>query len=276
MSWRLLADKDVRDAIRQYHLHASVLAFVVLCAGTAYVATETFGPGTGVSPDAVPSALAVLSSFLVPLVAVGFAQDVIVGMRTRGDLKLLLGMPFTRGDLVVGTFVGRIVLVWASILAGVVVATALAFGRGAPVATDALLFVTGMTGVLGAVFVAIGVGISASVSTGTRAGGLAIGAFFLFVFQLWSVLPRVALWVASGFRLPRETPEWVSFVTHLNPVLALWNVLSTALPDVGTFVGSLPASPPVYRTVPFAVLVLAAWIVLPMAVGYRRFERTDL
>lgn len=275
MSWRLAARKDLRDSIRQYHLHASVVLLVVLYAGTAFVATQTFGRRT-VDPTAVPAALAVLSTFLVPLLAIGFSQGVIVGMRTRGDLKLFLGLPFSRGDLVLGSFVGRLAFVWASVVAGVLVATVLALGRGAPVAFEDLLIVTGLTGVLGAVFVAIAIGISASVSTETRAGALAIGAFFLFVFQLWGTIPHVVLWIANGFGPAARIPEWVPFVTNLNPVLALWNLMGSVLETTGGFLGSVPASPPVYQTAPFAVGVLAVWIVLPLAVGYRRFDRTDL
>ena len=275
MSWRLLARKDVGDAIRQYHLHAAVALTVLLFAGTAYVTARTFR-GEPAAPGAVAGALATLGTFLVPLLAVGFSQGVVVGMRERGDLKLLLGLPFSRRDVVLGSVAGRTAVVWASVLAGVLIGTLVGLARGAGLAFDLLLIVTGMLAVLGAVFVAIAVGISSSVSTETRAGALAIGAFFLFVFQLWTQIPRFLLWLVNGFAAPTTVPTWVHVLINCNPVLAAWNLLATVLPGGAAFVAEMPETPPFYRALPFAIAVLAAWIVGPMALGYRRFDRTDL
>ena len=275
MSWRLLARKDVGDAIRQYHLHAAVALTVLLFGGTAYVTARTF-QGEPAAPGAVAGALATLGTFLVPLLAVGFSQGDVVGMRERGDLKLLLGLPFSRRDVVLGSVAGRTAVVWASLLAGVLIGTLVGLARGAGLAFDLLLIVTGMLAVLGAVFVAIAIGISSSVSTETRAGALAIGAFFLFVFQLWTQIPRFLLWLVNGFAAPRTVPTWVHVLINCNPILAAWNLLATVLPGGGAFVAEMPAVPPFYRALPFAVAVLAAWIVGPIALGYRRFDRTDL
>jgi len=275
VSWRLVARKDVADAIRQYHLHLTGVVAVLLFGGTAYVTSRTF-EGIGAPPGAVAGALATLGTFLVPLLAAGFSQGDVVGMRERGDLKLLLGLPFARRDVILGSVAGRTVVVWASVLFGVGAATLVALARGANVAFDFLLFATGMIGVIGAVFVAIAIGISASVSTETRAGALAIAAYFLFVFQLWNAIPMAALWAVNGFALPPSSPTWVDVVINCNPVLALWNVFAAVLPGNPSFVARLPSTPPVYRTVPFAVGVLAAWLVGPVALGARRFDRTDL
>ncbi|MHB9287743.1 ABC transporter permease subunit [Halobacteriales archaeon Cl-PHB] len=275
MSWRLVATKDVGDAIRQYHLHAAVLLFVLLFGGTAYITTEAVRYST-VDPEAVAFGLTGLGMFLVPLVAVAFAQGIVVEMRTRGDLKLLLGMPFSRRDVVLGSFAGRVVLVCAAVLAGVAVATLVALARGAPVAFDTLLAATALVCVLGVVFVALSVAISASVSTTTRSGAIAMGVFFLFAFDLWRQVPRIVLYVLNGFRFPQAVPRWVSFVVHLNPVLAFRDAMRPVLPAITGFSGDAAGTLPVYRTVPFAVLLLALWILVPLVLGVRRFQRTDL
>jgi ABC-2 type transport system permease protein len=275
MSWRLVARKDVADSIRQYHLHVAGLLTVLILAGTAYTTARTF-QGQPAPPEAVPGAIATVATFLVPLLAIGFSQGDVVGMRERGDLKLLLGLPFSRRDVVLGSFVGRTVFVLGALFGAVVVGTLVALARGANMAFDSLVFVTGMLGVLTAVFVAIAIGISSAVSTETRAGAASIGAFFLFVFQLWSAIPMAILWAVSGFGLPREIPTWVDVLINLNPVVACWNVLATVLPGGVSFVAQMPPSPPFYRALPFALGVLALWIAGPLALGYRRFAATDL
>lgn len=275
MSWRLVADKDVGDAIRQYHLHASVLLFVLLFGGTAYVTTNAIRYAK-IDPGAVPFGVTTLAMFLVPLAAVAFAQGIVVEMRTRGDLKLMLGMPFSRRDVVLGSFAGRTVLVWASILAGFAAATLLALLRGAPVALDLMLEATALVGVLALVFVSLTVAISASVSTETRSGAIAMGVYFLFVFQLWGQVPRIVAYVLNGFRFPTQVPEWVPFVANLNPVMAFQHAARPVLPGLVNFGGPVPDVLPVYQTVPFAFVLLALWIVVPLALGLRRFDRTDL
>ncbi len=275
MSWQLIARKDVADSIRQYHLHVAAILTVLVLAGTAYTTSRTFR-GQPAPPEAVPGALATVATFLVPLLAIGFSQGDVVGMRERGDLKLLLGLPFSRRDVILGSFGGRTVVVLGALFGGLAVGTLVALARGAGMAFDSLVFVTGMLGILTAVFVAIAIGISAAVSTETRAGALSIGVYFVFVFQLWWAIPMVALWAVSGFGMPQQIPTWVDVIINLNPVLACWNVLATVLPGGVSFVATMPASPPFYRTLPFAFGILVLWIVGPLALGYRRFAGTDL
>lgn len=273
MSWRLVALKDVGDAMRQYHLHVCVGLVVLLFGTTTYMAT---GPDRTVNPDTVPWALASLGTFLLPLLAIGFSYGSIVTMRTRGDLKLLLGMPFSRRDVVLGSFLGRSVLVAASAVAGVGVAALVALLRGAPLSVTALMAVAGLLSVLSVVFVAVSIAASASVSTETRASALVMGAYFLFVFDLWRQLPSAVVWLANGFSLPRELPEWTDIFAHLNPVAAFQNAVNPIVPVNALTRVSTPDALPIYRTIPAALLVLALWILVPLIVGYRRFAATDL
>lgn len=273
MSVRLVALKDVGDSMRQYHLHTSVGILALLFGVMAYLSTD---PAQQVDGQAVPFGLASLGTFLVPLLAIGFAYGVVVGMRTRGDLKLLLGMPFSRRDVVLGSFAGRSVVVLASVFAGTALAALVALLRGAPLALDALVGAAGIVGVLGVAFVAISIAASASVSTETRASAITMGAYFLFVFDLWRQIPIAVVWLISGFELPRELPEWAIAVAHLNPVLAFRDALRPVLPEVAEMFGRVPDPIPVYRSVPVALVVLALWIVVPLAVGVARFDRTDL
>ena len=275
MSWQLVARKDLGDSIRRYHLHVASILTVLIIGGTAYTTSRTFR-GEAAPPEAVVGAVATVATFLIPLLAIGLSQGTVVGMRERGDLKLLLGLPFSRRDVVLGAFGGRFAFVLVSLLIGLGVGTLVSVARGAGMAFDTLLFVTAMLAILTAVFVAIAIGISAAVSTETRAGALGIGTYFVFVFQLWSAVPFAVLWALNGFGLPPELPTWVHVIINVNPVVACWNVVVTILPGGASFVAEMPASPPFYRALPFALAVLAAWIAGPLALGYRRFAGTDL
>lgn len=273
MTWRLLARKDFADARRLYHLHTVVLVLVILLAGAVHVSTQ---PPGGTDPGSVSLPLAMLSWFIVPVLAVAFVQGVIVGMRSRGDLKLLMGMPFSRRDVVLGSFLGRSAMVAVSLLAGFAVAVLVALVKGAPMDPAAILVTLGAATLLGTAFVAIAIAISASVSTETRSSALAIGAFFLFVFEIWGQLPAVVQYVLNGFRWATSTPEWARLFANLSPVAAYRNVVASALPEVGGMIGQVPSQLPFYRTPAFALLVLGLWVVVPLVLGYRRFDGTDL
>src|SRR6185369_4501123 len=70
--------------------------------------------------DVTIVSLSSLVTYLVPLIALLLGYDAIVGERERGSLELLLSMPITRFELLLGKFAG--------LAAALAVSTALGFG----------------------------------------------------------------------------------------------------------------------------------------------------
>mgnify|MGYP006896999159 FL=1 len=75
-------------------------------------------------------------------------------------------------------------------------------------------------------------------------------------------------------------PEWATAFDQFAPFTSLRNAATPVAPDLVTSLpvigGSVPADPPLYMQPWFAAVVLVAWLVVPAALGYRRFERSDL
>jgi ABC-2 type transport system permease protein len=280
VSLRLVAVKDVRDAVRERELHVLLALFLAVGLGVGYFFT-TSDPEADATAGFVVST-AVLLSFLVPLAALSVSQASLVGKRIRGELKVMLGLPFSRAELVGGTFLGRTAVVLSALLAAAVPAFVLATLTGARVGVVGYGLSVLADAVLAVAFVSIAVGISASARDTTRSSAAAFGVFLLFVFRVWDLLPSGVVYVLNGFSSPGTTPEWVIAFGQVDPLTAYGNVVaglipaareSLALLGVG---GAGPGGPAVYETPWFAAAVLAVWIVVPLALGYRRFEGTDL
>lgn len=274
---RLFAREDVRDAIRERQAHVLGALFVLVGAGVAYSAGRSVASVPSTVEVELASRLLGPFAFLVPLVALGFVAPALVEKRTTGALTVLLGLPFSRRTVVLGTLLGRSVVISAAVLTAMLISLPIGIVMDVPV--DPLQFVGAALAllVLAVTFTAIAVSISAVTRTSTLATFAAFGAYVVFVFQLWGYLPTLVLYVRHGFAYPETIPAWVEFVTALNPMLAFVNAIDGVFPSLAGGLFGPPASDPAFYERPaFALAILVAWIVVAVGVGYRRFRTTDI
>ena len=140
-----------------------------------------------------------------------------------------------------------------------------------------LLF-AGLNLLYGGAFLGLALGLSMGLSSGRRVTAAAFGVYVVFV-MLWELLVEafvLVLWrFDGGILLPGNLPDWAFFVRMASPSES-YERLVTALFDseVGAFY-TLPDAP-WFVDAPVAVLVLLAWVFLPLWLGYLRFRRVDL
>jgi ABC-2 type transport system permease protein len=284
MSWAVVARKDFRDARLSRGLWAVTGLFVLMSVGFAVL----YGTVPAVSQDiGEVSTLGFLTlligavTLFVSIAAIVIGAGAIAGERASGSSKLLLGFPHSRADVVLGKLVGRTAVLGAAILAGLAVTLVVAlvlFDSFAPV--DYAVF-TAMTLVLALVYIGIMVAISATTGSGGRAMAFGIGAFVVLEV-LADIVPLAALFVVNGFSMPggATVPGWVAFLNVVTPSAAYTNALGWFLGDgtaTAAALGAQLAGPaPFYLTGWASMVVLAAWLVVPLALGYRRFARADL
>ncbi|UPV98991.1 ABC transporter permease [Halorussus gelatinilyticus] len=278
MSWLVVARKDFEDAVRSRLLWVITAIFLLFTAGAVYVRKAVLGDTPG-----LPSATQFLtapSSLIIPLAALVVAYLAIAGERESGSIKILLGLPHTRADVVFGKLVGRTAVVTAGIVvafAGAAVTMLALFGE-LPVVDLALL--TLLTVAFGLTYVGIAIGASSFAATRSRAMALAVGAFFLFQV-LWDLVPLGAYYLVEG-GLPNPTtglPAWYYFTQIVNPNTAYTRASDIVFSGFGPYVApeTLAGSgTPFYVQNWFGLVVLALWLVVPVALGYWRFERADI
>ena len=278
MSWLVVARKDFEDAVRSRMLWTITAVFLLFTAGAVYVRESVLQDTPGV--PAVTQFLTSPSRLIIPLAALVVAYLAIAGERESGSIKILLGLPHSRGDVVLGKLLGRTAVVAAAILvafAGAAVAMLVLVGD-LPVVDFVLL--TLVTVLFGLTFVGIAVGASAFAATRSRAMALAIGAFFLFQLVWDLVTTGVYYLVENSMPNPLDSlPAWYYLVQGLNPINAYPRAADLVFSGAGAFVpaGSLTgSSAPFYVQNWFGLVVLAFWLVVPVALGYWRFQRADI
>lgn len=270
MNWESIARKDVRDATRSKSAWLLVGLFLVVFLGLVYAVSRLegaeFDEFLGLAVDTVAS--------LVPLIALVLGYKAVISERESGSVALLLSLPHSRADVLVGKFLGRsVVLVVPIVLATAFAGLAAVVLLGSVAPGRYLLFV-GLTVLLGLAFLAIALGLSAGTPNQRRVTAGAFGVYLLFVV-LWEDLVWVLVLVLFRFQFPVAPPDWSVFLELASPGIA-FEFLGVEHLDVG---GSVPVSgsgQQWFVTSWVALAILAAWIAVPLLVGYWRFRRSDL
>ncbi|MEF8782543.1 MAG: ABC transporter permease subunit [Haloarculaceae archaeon] len=264
MRWDRLARKNVGDARRSRSLYGVVGLFVLTGGLVGYLGSGASGNGSSVLSSTLG-----LMGFLVPVVALGLTYESVAGPRTDGSLQFLLALPYSRRDVVLGTYVGRIAVLAAGVCAGYIALAVAMLPAGVVVSPVTFVVVLAVILALSLAFVAIGVGISTGVRSTMAAGALAFGSFIL-AFIIWGSLPGLIVYTINGFSPPASPPDWAPLFRTLNPLTAFRVVASESIEGAGG-VGS-----GVVQSLPLAVAVLAGWTTLAPLAGYLRFRSDDL
>lgn len=275
MSLQAVVKKDFLDVRR------AKLVWGVGLLYTAFAVLAFWGTGSNPNSEIYNAlfSMAGVAVLIIPLVALVAAYLSVAGERESGNLKFLLSYPNSRRDVVLGKFIARSAIVVAAIVFAFVVGLGMAFYYFPTVElTDYAGFV-GITLVYALSYVAIAVGISAATSTRSRAMGAAIGSWFVLnVF--WNFLPIQPATVIEFLADKLGTTVSQNFkdlVWVLSPTGSYFNALSLIFPAriTGAQAGETAADP-FYLQPEFMFVILAFWIVVPLALGYWRFERADL
>ena len=263
-----IAGKEFWDRIRNRWVLAVALVFTAFALSIAYFGAAQQGTVGFRSIEVTIDSLVSLVIYLIPLIALLLGFDAIVGERERGSLDLLLSMPITRGELLLGKYLGLAGALAFSTIAG--------FGLvgivlSAQLDLNALFHYFGFmlsSVLLGCAFLSLAVMLSVFASDRTRASGMAIAMWFFFVL-VFDLLLLGVLVVTAG----QWGGEALPYMLLLNPadVFRILNIFS--LEDVRTLYGLSTVFPPSLARPWLLGLVMLAWIAAPLAIASWRFRR---
>ncbi|MBX3632482.1 MAG: hypothetical protein ABS38_02250 [Acidovorax sp. SCN 68-22] len=262
-----IAAKEFRDRMRNRWVLAVALVFTVFSLVIAYFGGAQQGSVGFRSIEFTIASLVSLVIYLIPLIALLLGFDAIVGERERGSLDLLLALPITRLELLLGKYLGLAGALALSTVAGFGLVAALLYQH---ISWAGLYHYVGFmfsSVLLGLAFLSLAVLISVLARDRTRASGLAIALWFFFVL-VFDLLLLGAL-VGTGGRFGGEAFAWLLL---LNPadVFRILNVFS--LDDVRTLYGLASIVPTSLGSPVVMGSVMLAWIALPLAVARWRFK----
>ena len=262
-----VAGKEFRDRIGNRWVLAVALVFAVFSLVIAYFGGAQQGAVGFRSIEFTIASLVSLVIYLIPLIALLLGFDAIVGERERGSLDLLLSLPITRLELLMGKYLGLAAALTLSTLVGFGLVAVLLYQH---ISWAGLYHYIGFmvsSVLLGLAFLSMAVLMSVIARDRTRASGLAIAMWFFFVLVFDLLL--LGILVGTGGRFGGDAFAWLLL---LNPadVFRILNVFS--LDDVRTLYGLASIVPPSLGSPAVMGSVMLAWIVLPLALARWRFK----
>jgi Cu-processing system permease protein len=262
-----LAGKEFRDRLRNRWVLAVALVFAVFSLVIAYAGGAQQGAVGLRSLEFTVTSLVSLVIYLAPLIALLLGFDAIVGERERGSLDLLLAHPITRGELLLGKYLGLALALALAMLAGLAtVGGVLVWQFG----TRALFHYTGFVVsalLMGFAFLSLAVLVSVLARDRTRASGAAIVLWFFFVLVFDLALLGVLVATAG-----RYGGEVFPYLLLLNPadVFRILNLFSAN--DVRSAYGLTSMTPPLLSRADVLTGVMLAWIAVPLALANWKFK----
>ncbi|WP_439026442.1 ABC transporter permease [Haloarchaeobius sp. DT45] len=278
MSLQGVVEKDFLDVRRAKLIWGVGLLY------TLFTVFYFYGTGSGSQGQSLTDQLfgmAGIAVLIIPLVALVAAYLSVAGERESGSLKFLLSYPNSRLDVVLGKLIARSAVVTAAILVAFGIGLALGFYYFETVDLGVYAGFVAMTIVFTLVYVSIAVGISAATGSRSRAMGAAIGSWFVLnVF--WNFFPitpeTIVQFVADklGIDVAQTTLQFIATLSPTAAYLTALDYVFAVNPATGKGIEGASRPDAWFLDPWMALLILAFWAVVPLALGYWRFERADL
>lgn len=266
MSWRHVARKDFADAVRS-KLFWGLSVLMILLAYVAMAVPRALD--SDIEVDAGISLVSGSMLLFIPIIALVVGYMSIVRERESGSIRMVLSLPLQRSEVVFGKFIGRTLVVIVPVVVGFGLAIPfvyLLYGGFDASAYAEFVFRAVMTAF---VYVAIAVGVSAAVSTRGKALGSVLGIFVIFEWGWFGVVLAIYYLIHRSLPDPGAEPTWVEAANGISPGQAIQRGAD------GIFSGISTNAPLVLQEW-VSILVVLAWIAVPLAIGYWRFNNANI
>ena len=271
----IITGKEVRDSLRNRWVLAATLLLAALALSLGFLGSSPTGSVKADPLTITVVSLSSLSIFLIPLIAMLLAYDAVIGEIERGTMALLLSYPVSRWQVLVGKFLGHLIILTLATTAGYGLAgMALQLAHGgldfAAWKPFALLIVASV--LLGAAFLAMGYLISAKVKERGTAAGIAIGVWLFFVV----IFDMALLGILVADSKQAITAPMLETILLFNPadVYRLLNL--TGYENTAMYAGMAGLSGQLTLGMPVLVAAQLLWIALPFALAAWIFRKRQI
>ena len=269
-----LALKELRDGFRNRWVAAAIIVLAILALALSVLGSAPTGSVRVSDLDIRVIGLASLSVYLIPLIALMLSYDALVGEIERGTMMLLLAYPVNRWQIIMGKFLGHVLILLIAILVGyggIVIILTLVTDSGTE-GWQAYVAMMASSLVLGAVFIALGYLVSVVVRERATAVGAAIGLWLVFVV-FYDLLLFGMLTMDEEQKIGQQLFSMLMLVSPTDT----YRVLNLSLFEgVSQAAGIAGVASEAGLGGTLLVSALLAWIVLPLGATLLIFQRREL
>ncbi|TMT80327.1 ABC transporter permease [Haloterrigena sp. H1] len=294
-SIRAVAKKDFQDAVRSWLFWGlSAFFFTLMAALAGFLTWANPDEFTTISFIALVSQVCKL---IIPLIALLLGWKAIAGERETGSIKVLLSLPHSRKDVLLGKLLGRTAVLSLSLVIGFLIAMVAVAFAVSEFSFPAYVAFLAMTIVYGLAYMSIAVSLSSLTRSTTMAGAAMFGVFVLFYIVWNSIRTALGLLMRRGYIEgvsytttnfvgqqiePTRLPDWALFIDMIDPgnayqnTITLFSALSSNRIGTSYNEAAFPDGLPFFLQDWFSLLILLFWIAVPLAVALYRFDRVDI
>lgn len=271
----IITGKEVRDSLRNRWVLAATLLLAALALSLGFLGSSPTGSVKADPLTITVVSLSSLSIFLIPLIAMLLAYDAVIGEIERGTMALLLSYPVSRWQVLVGKFIGHLIILTLATTAGyglAGIALQLAHGGLDIAAWKPFALLIAASVLLGAAFLAMGYLISAKVKERGTAAGIAIGVWLFFVV----IFDMALLGILVADSKQAITAPMLETILLFNPadVYRLLNL--TGYENTAMYAGMAGLSGQLTLGMPVLVAAQLLWIALPFALAAWIFRKRQI
>ncbi|RDI69889.1 ABC transporter permease subunit [Halopelagius longus] len=292
MQWSPLARQECRTVL--FSKGTWILALLVVLWGYR----PTYAGWEAVGRNITIGYIQIGASLFLPTGVLLLCYQSLIGERTSGSIKLLLALPLTRTHIVFGKAFGRFLGIGAATLLAVFALVTAGFVDHGPFAILPFLATLLATLLLVAVFVVLGILLSA-VTQRTVAAASAIVAYFL-VSMFWNQIVSTVYSAVTGTPVDPYSPpangplffalrlaptgaykavtNWILGVGNSTELFQIVQMKLTPGVGINAFVveSAFQGAPvPWYLHPAVGLVILLVWLIVPLGVARFAFERGD-
>ena len=269
-----LALKELRDGLRNRWIAAAIILLGTLALALSLLGSAPTGSIRANVLDISVISLASLSVYLIPLIALMLSFDAMVGEFERGTMMLLLTYPVTRFQVIMGKFLGHVMILFIAITAGYggAVLILIWLTGGSTEGWQAYVIMMASTLVLGSVFIALGYLVSVLVRERATAAGAAIALWLVFVV-LYDLLLFGVLLADEGQLISQQLFSVLMLISPTDT----YRILNLSLFDgVSQAAGIAGIASEAGMSASLLVSVMFFWVLAPLSATLLVFQRREL
>ncbi len=263
----IIAQKEFWDRIRNRWVLAVSVIFTLFALVIAYFGASQRGVVGFSNIELTIASLVSLAIYLVPLIALILGFDTIVGERERGSLDLLLSLPISRPELLLGKYLGLSGALAFSTVAGFgLVGLFLSYHIDLPALAQYAGFMAS-TIFMGMAFLSLSFLVSVLAGNKTTASGAAVALWFFYVL-IYDLILLGILVVTEG----QVGGDLFPYLLLLNPadIFRILNIFG--LEQVKTLYGLATVFPESLASPWVLSGAMLFWIVAPLGLAYWKFR----